>query len=144
MLREWEDLPDYMKYDEVKKYYDILAEHKFSIKIKRAFDLALAIILLFICAFPMLAIAVFIVADSKGGVFYKQERVTVYGKKFKIHKFRTMVKNADKIGSAVTVNKDERITRIGFFLRKYRFRSYLTLLQEICHLLGRGRRSLNM
>lgn len=56
----------------------------------------------------------------KGGVFYRQERVTTYGKKFKIHKFRTMVANADQIGSAVTVSGDNRITPTGAFLRKYR------------------------
>ena len=49
--------------------------------------------------------------------FYRQERVTTYGKHFKIHKFRTMVSNADKIGTAVTVGNDSRITRIGAKLR---------------------------
>ncbi len=120
MLREWDDLPEYMKHDKIKEYYDILAKHKFSLEIKRVFDLILAVILLDICAIPMLVIAVLIVADSKGGVFYTQERITVYGKKFKIHKFRTMVENADKIGTSVTVSRDNRITRVGGFLRKYR------------------------
>lgn len=68
----------------------------------------------------MLVIGVKIATESKGGVFYRQERVTTYGKKFKIHKFRTMVANADQIGSAVTVSGDSRITPTGAFLRKYR------------------------
>ncbi len=58
--------------------------------------------------------------DSKGPVFYRQERVTTYGKRFKIHKFRTMVSNADKIGSAVTVGNDSRITKVGAKLRGLR------------------------
>ena len=68
----------------------------------------------------MIIIAIRIATESKGGVFYRQERVTTYGKKFKIHKFRTMVANADQIGSAVTVSGDNRITPTGAFLRKYR------------------------
>ena len=58
--------------------------------------------------------------DSKGPVFYRQERVTRYGKKFRIHKFRTMVNNADKIGSSVTVGGDLRITRVGSRIRDYK------------------------
>ena len=55
--------------------------------------------------------------DSEGPVFYRQERITTYGKHFKIHKFRTMVNNADQIGSAVTVDNDSRITKVGEKLR---------------------------
>lgn len=120
MLREWDDLPEYMKHDEIKEYYNILAKHKLSLRIKRVFDLILALILLSVCAIPMLVIAILIIVDSRGGIFYTQERITAYGKKFRIHKFRTMVENADKIGAAVTVSRDSRITRIGSFLRKYR------------------------
>lgn len=68
----------------------------------------------------LLIISILIVTDSKGGVFYRQERVTQYGKKFKIFKFRTMVANADKIGTQVTVSNDNRITKIGAMIRKYR------------------------
>ena len=75
---------------------------------------------LVVTAIPMLVIGIKIATESEGGVFYRQERVTIYGKKFKIHKFRTMVANADKIGSAVTVSGDNRITPTGAFLRKYR------------------------
>ncbi len=53
-------------------------------------------------------------------VFYRQKRVTQYGRKFKIFKFRTMVANADKIGTQVTVSNDSRVTRVGEKLRKYR------------------------
>lgn len=88
--------------------------------IKRLFDYVAALIFLAILAIPMLIIAVCIKLDSPGPVFYRQERVTSYGKLFRIHKFRTMVSNADKIGSAVTVSKDSRITKIGSKLRQLR------------------------
>lgn len=120
MLRKWENLPGHMKCDEVREYYDILAKKSVSLALKRIFDLVLGTILLMILALPMGIIAVLIKKDSPGSVFYRQERVTCYGKKFKIHKFRTMVSNADKIGSTVTIGNDCRITKIGSKLRKYR------------------------
>lgn len=73
-----------------------------------------------ITAIPMIIIAVLIKLDSKGPVLYRQERITTYGKRFRIHKFRTMVQNADRVGSAVTVSNDNRITRIGSKLRGLR------------------------
>lgn len=119
-LKKWNDLPEFMKCDEVKEYYDILSHKKGSLVLKRIFDIILGIILLVLLAIPMLIIAVMIKIDSKGPVFYRQERVTRYGKKFRIHKFRTMVNNADKIGTAVTVGGDSRITKVGAKIRDYR------------------------
>lgn len=109
-----------MKCDEVRTYYDILSSKKYSLILKRIFDVLIASILLVILAIPMIIIAVMIKLDSPGPVFYRQERVTTYGKHFKIHKFRTMVSNADKIGTAVTVENDNRITRVGAKLRGLR------------------------
>ncbi len=117
MLKKWEDLPDFMKNDEVRPYYDSLKRKKISLILKRVMDLVGGIILLILLAIPMLIIAVLIKLDSEGPVFYRQERITTYGKHFKIHKFRTMVSNADKIGSAVTVGNDSRITKVGAKLR---------------------------
>lgn len=117
MLKKWEDLPDFMKNDEVRPYYDSLKRKKLSLILKRAMDLVGGIILLILLAIPMLIIAIWIKVDSKGPVLYRQERITTYGKHFKIHKFRTMVSNADKIGSAVTVGNDSRITKVGAKLR---------------------------
>ena len=117
MLRKWEDLPDFMRTDEVRPYYDILKKKKISLAMKRIFDFVGGVILLVILAIPMAVIAVMIKLDSEGPIFYRQERVTTYGKHFKIHKFRTMVDNADKIGSTVTVGNDSRITQIGEKLR---------------------------
>ncbi len=119
-MKKWEELPKFMQCDEVKEYYDILSKKKLSLRLKRAFDIVAATCILIITAIPMIIIAIRIATESKGGVFYRQERVTTYGKKFKIHKFRTMVANADRIGSAVTVSGDNRITPTGAFLRKYR------------------------
>jgi lipopolysaccharide/colanic/teichoic acid biosynthesis glycosyltransferase len=119
-MRKWEDLPEFMKCDEVKEYYNILSKKKVSLILKRGFDLVAGVGVLVVTAIPMLVIGIKIATESEGGVFYRQERVTIYGKKFKIHKFRTMVANADKIGSAVTVSGDNRITPTGAFLRKYR------------------------
>ena len=119
-MKKWEELPKFMQCDEEKEYYDILSKKKLSLRLKRAFDIVAATCILIITAIPMIIIAIRIATESKGGVFYRQERVTTYGKKFKIHKFRTMVANADQIGSAVTVSGDNRITPTGAFLRKYR------------------------
>lgn len=120
MLRQWNDLPDFMKCKEVKEYYDILNKRRVSLVLKRAFDLIAGFILLIILAIPMAVIAVWIKVDSKGPVFYRQERVTSYGKHFRIHKFRTMCDGADKKGSLVTVGNDSRITRVGAKLRNLR------------------------
>lgn len=117
MLRKWDDLPDFMRTDEVRLYYDSLKKKRIGLFLKRALDLVGGIILLIILAIPMAIIAVWIKMDSEGPVFYRQERITSYGKHFKIHKFRTMVNNADKIGSAVTVSNDSRITKVGAKLR---------------------------
>ncbi len=117
MLKKWNDLPDFMRTDEVRPYYEALQKKKISLFFKRLFDLVGGLILLIILFIPMLIIAILIKLDSEGPVFYRQERVTTYGKHFKIHKFRTMVSNADKIGSLVTVDNDSRITKAGEKLR---------------------------
>lgn len=117
VLRKWGDLPEFMKTEEVKPYYEALKKKRFSLVLKRAMDLVGGVVLLVLLAIPIAIIAVMIKLDSEGPVFYRQERITTYGKHFRIHKFRTMVSNADKIGTAVTVGNDSRITRIGAKLR---------------------------
>lgn len=120
MLRKWEELPEFMRTPEVRPYWEILNKKRGQLVLKRIFDIAAALILLILLAIPMAVIAVLIRKDSEGPVFYRQERVTTYGRHFRIHKFRTMVSNADKIGTAVTVGNDSRITRVGAKLRGYR------------------------
>lgn len=120
MLREWDKLPKSMRTEAVRPYYERLKKKKVSLALKRIFDVIASSIMLVILSPLLLIISILIVTDSKGGVFYRQERVTQYGKKFRIFKFRTMVANADKIGTQVTVSNDNRITRIGAVIRKYR------------------------
>lgn len=119
-LRRWEELPEFMRTSEVRPYWEKLNKKRFQLGLKRAFDLCVGGMVLLVTAIPMGVIAIAIKLDSKGPVFYRQERVTTYGKKFKIHKFRTMVSNADKIGTAVTVSGDSRITAVGKKLRNLR------------------------
>jgi lipopolysaccharide/colanic/teichoic acid biosynthesis glycosyltransferase len=120
MLRKWENIPEWIRQPEVREYYDLLSKKKGSLFLKRIFDILLAVILFIILLIPMILIAVYIKVDSKGPVFYRQRRVTAYGKEFRIHKFRTMVTDAEKIGTAVTVGEDPRITKAGHLLRKTR------------------------
>lgn len=120
MLKKWEELPKYMRTEAVRPYYESLSRKKFSLYVKRFFDVTMASVMLVLLSPVLLVLAFLIAKDSKGGVFYRQERVTQYGRKFRIFKFRTMVANADKIGTQVTVQNDNRITKIGEKLRKYR------------------------
>ena len=117
MLRKWEELPAFMQTEEVRPYYEKLSRKWFSLFVKRIFDFAVSSVMLVILSPALLVLAVMIKMDSEGPVFYRQERITQYGRKFRIYKFRTMVINADKIGSLVTVGEDPRITKIGKRLR---------------------------
>lgn len=130
-LPKWEDLPDSMRTDAVRPYYDVLAKHRGSLVVKRAFDIVAGCVTFVVLAIPMGVIAVMIKADSDGPVFYRQERVTAYGGKFRIHKFRTMVNNADRMGSAVTVSGDSRITRVGARLRDHRLDEFPQVLDVL-------------
>ncbi len=121
MLKNWNELPEYMRTDEVRPYYDLLQrKKKLSLFFKRVFDIVVSLIMIILCSPILLIISILIVKDSKGGVFYRQERVTQYGRVFRIFKFRTMVQNADQIGTQVTVSNDSRITKIGSKLRDCR------------------------
>lgn len=120
MLKRWEELPDFMRVPEVRPYWEILNKKRGQLILKRCFDFIAAIFMLIVLAIPMGIIALLIKLDSDGPVFYRQERVTTYGRHFRIHKFRTMVSSADKIGTAVTVGNDSRITKVGAKLRRLR------------------------
>jgi lipopolysaccharide/colanic/teichoic acid biosynthesis glycosyltransferase len=120
ILRKWEDLPPEMQCDEVRPYYDILRKKQALLIIKRLFDIVVSALMLVALSPLFLILALAVKLDSKGSVFFRQVRVTQYGKRFRIFKFRTMVQDADKLGTQVTIQNDARITRIGRFLRKYR------------------------
>ena len=120
VLKKWEDLPERMRTDAVKKYYEILQKKKISLFLKRLFDVSAAVFLLIVLLPVFLALAVAIKMDSNGPVFYRQVRVTQYGRKFRIHKFRSMVEKADRKGTLVTVDEDNRITKVGRLIRRKR------------------------
>ncbi len=129
---KWDELPSQMQTESVRKYYDILAKRNCSLVLKRFFDIFCSLILLAVLLPVFVILAIAIKLDSSGSVFYRQKRVTRYGKKFYIFKFRTMVQNADKMGSLVTVDSDCRITRVGKLIRKFRLDELPQLLNVLC------------
>lgn len=118
--KRWESLPPEMQTAEVRKYYDILQKKRVSLFFKRMFDVVVSLLMLIVLLPVFLILAVAIKLDSPGPVFYRQVRVTAYGKRFRIHKFRTMVSNADRKGSLVTIKNDSRVTRVGRLIRRCR------------------------
>ncbi len=120
LVDSWEDVPEFMRCDEVRRYYDILYARRRQLAVKRLFDIVAAIILLVILAVPMAVIAVMIRIDTPGRAIFCQERVTSYGRRFKIHKFRTMTQSSSRMGSLVTAEGDSRITKMGMHLRNRR------------------------
>ena len=128
ILKKWGDLPDNLRTDAVRPYYDLLAKRRGSLLIKRIFDVVVSALMLLILSPVFLVLAIAIKLDSPGPVFYRQVRVTQYGKQFRIFKFRSMVSDADKRGSLVTVSGDRRITRVGHVIRNCR-------LDELCQLI---------
>ena len=129
ILKKWEELPKEFQTEEVKKYYDILSKKKGSLFLKRVFDVVVSLIMLIVLLPVFIILGIAIKIDSKGPVFFRQERITQYGRTFRIFKFRTMVNNAEKLGTQVTVGNDSRITRVGSFIRNCR-------LDEISQLLN--------
>ena len=128
ILKKWEQLPEQLRTDAVRPYYDSLKKKQCSLVFKRIFDMVVSAVMLLILSPVFLVLALAIKLDSPGPVFYRQIRVTQYGKQFRIFKFRSMVSNADKIGTQVTVGNDSRITRVGRLIRKCR-------LDELCQLI---------
>ena len=119
MLKKYDKLPEELKNRKVKKYYDILKKKRVYLLLKRIFDFIGALILLILLSPVFLVLAIMIKIDSKGPVFYRQERITKYGKTFRIFKFRTMITDADKQG-LLTTNNDDRITKVGKKIRNSR------------------------
>ena len=128
ILKKWEDLPENLRTDAVRPYYTLLARRRGSLVLKRCFDVVVSALMLLVLAPVFLVLAIAIKLDSPGPVFYRQVRVTQYGREFRIFKFRSMVSDADKRGSLVTVSGDSRITRVGKVIRKCR-------LDELCQLI---------
>lgn len=131
MLCDWEKLPKEIRNDKVKPYYELLRKKQVSLVIKRGFDVIVSVLMLILLSPIIALISLLIKIDSPGPVFYRQERVTKDGKIFRIHKFRSMVSNADKVGTLVTVGKDSRVTKIGRFIRKYRIDEFPQLIDVL-------------
>ena len=119
-LKKYDSLPEFMKNPEVKEYYDILSERKGQLILKRLFDIVGGAIGTIVLLPIMAVLAIIIKSESEGPALFKQVRVTQYGREFKILKLRTMVVNAEKLGTQVTSKNDPRVTKVGRFLRKYR------------------------
>ena len=128
LLCTWEELPDELRVSEVRPYWENLNGKYGQIVAKRILDVVGSVVLLAVLSPAMVVTALAVKADSPGPVMYRQERVTQYGRHFKIHKFRTMVNGADKIGALVTSGGDSRVTRVGSFLRKYRIDEFPQLI----------------
>ncbi|MED3892305.1 sugar transferase [Peribacillus frigoritolerans] len=120
LLLKWDCLPDEMKNESVRKYYDVLKRKKATLMLKRIFDIVVSLIILIVLLPVFLILCIAIKVDSKGPIMFRQIRVTQYGREFKIFKFRTMVNNAERIGTQVTVKNDSRVTKVGKVLRKSR------------------------
>ena len=130
-LKKWKDLPEFMRVDDVKPYYLILEKKRFSLAFKRVFDIIMSAILIVIFSPIMLLISLLIKFDSQGPIIYKQVRITQYGRRFKVYKFRTMINDADKIGAHVTTQNDSRITRVGEKIRDCRLDEFPQLFNVL-------------
>ena len=130
-LKKWEDLPEFMRVDQVKPYYLILKKKRLSLVFKRVFDIIMSIILILLFSPIMLIISLLINFDSPGPIIYKQLRITQYGRIFRVYKFRTMVNDADKIGTHVTTQNDSRITRVGKKIRDSRLDEFPQLFNVL-------------
>ncbi len=131
-MKKWDALPSDMQNEAVRKYYDILQKRKGSLVIKRIFDIMVSGVLVLVLIPVFIILGIMIKLDSPGPVMFRQVRVTTYGKKFRIFKFRTMVNNADKIGTQVTTKGDARVTRVGKLLRGCRLDELPQLFNILC------------
>ena len=139
LLKRWEQLPQELQNDSVRPYYEALSRKRGQLLLKRVFDILLSLVLLVLLSPVMLILALAIRLDSPGEVLFRQVRVTQYGQEFRIFKFRTMVVNAQQLGTQVTVQGDMRITRVGKLLRKCRLDELpqlLNILRGEMHFVG--------
>lgn len=120
ILKKWSDIPEWLKNNKTKEYYDCIKKKRISLILKRILDIVVSLGLLIITFPVFLILGIMIKIESKGPIFYRQERITQYGKSFRIFKFRTMINNADKLGTLVTLDNDYRITRVGKIIRRLR------------------------
>lgn len=118
LVCKWEKLPEKMQVEEIREYYNILRKKNYLLVIKRIFDIVVSFLGIIVLSPLFLILSIAIKIDSKGPVFYRQVRITQYGKEFRIHKFRSMKENADQNGQLITEANDNRVTKVGKFIRK--------------------------
>ncbi|MCH3971690.1 MAG: sugar transferase [Oscillospiraceae bacterium] len=128
---QYEDLPDYMKNPDTKNYFEKLQHRRGTLAAKRLFDIVVSFLILVVLSPLLLITAAAVKIDSRGPVFYRQERIGRFGRPFRIFKFRTMVQDADKKGLAITVGEDPRITRVGHVIRKCRLDEFAQVLNVL-------------
>lgn len=126
-MRKWAKLPEYFRNDEVRPYYDLLKRKWFYRFIKRIFDIFASFILMILLFVPSVIVGLVVTCTSKGGPLFLQVRAGRYGKPFKIIKFRSMTRNSEK-NQHITSKDDERITKIGKFIRKTHIDEFPQLL----------------
>lgn len=130
-MKKWEALPGEMQLEEIRPYYDVLNKKKASLVLKRVFDVVVSLSLLIVLSPIIILLSIAIKIDSPGPVFYRQVRITQYGRRFRIHKFRSMCDGADKKGTLVTVDNDSRVTRVGKLVRKCRLDEIAQLIDVL-------------
>lgn len=128
-MRTEHQMPEFMKNHYTLEAIKVLQQKKGTLIFKRLFDICLSLILLVLLSPVFLVLAICIKLEDGGPIFYRQQRITTYGRVFRIFKFRTMVLNADKMGPLVTQDNDSRITKIGKKIRDFR-------LDEIAQLIN--------
>lgn len=128
-MRTEHQMPQFMKNHYTLEAVKVLEKKKATLVFKRLFDICLSLILLVILSPVFLVLAICIKLEDGGPIFYRQQRITTYGRVFRIFKFRTMILNADKMGPLVTQDNDSRITKIGKKIRDFR-------LDEIAQLIN--------
>ena len=124
-------LPKTMRNEFTQSYWEKLRSRKDTLVMKRLLDIVVSFAALLVLSPFFLLLAIAVKIDSPGPVFYRQQRVGRYDRDFKIFKFRTMVKDADKIGLPLTTGRDPRITRVGSFIRKLRLDEFSQLLNVL-------------
>ena len=116
----WEDLPPTLQTEEVRPYYEALSRRGLQLRLKRLLDVVGATVLFVLLGWLFVILALLIKLDSPGPVFFRQRRVTQFGREFRIVKFRTMTYRPVAPGDQITRGDDPRITRVGAVLRRYR------------------------
>jgi len=116
----WEDLPPTLQTEEVRPYYEALSRRGLQLRLKRLLDVVGATVLFVLLGWLFVILALLIKLDSPGPVFFRQRRVTQFGREFRIVKFRTMTYRPAALGDQITRGDDPRITRVGAVLRRYR------------------------